>query len=735
MTFTARLAAWSARHRWRVLVTWCLVVAGVFAGSVALGGQRALPPDDATSVGESGTGRLLRDRALGIDQGERLGIVVSEPGGSLDRGLGRGAVRSVVTEVTALQRGAVRVTVVDPFALEARDPVVARALVSADRDTVLVEATVTGPADVVEDAVRGVPAVLDRVAERYPGLRINAVSPTLLTGELVRHATATSGLLLLITLPLTLVILLVAFRSLVAALVPLGLALGSVSGAIGLVGLYSRAVVPVSPFAMEFILLIGLAVAVDYSLFVITRYRAERAAGAGVTDGVTVAGATAGRAVVLSGSAVAVALGALLIIDDALVRSFAVGSVAVVLVSVAGGLTALPATLTILDRRLDRWSPPFLRRTGRRGVRQGAAIRLATTKAGPVAVGTTLLLLLLCAPVAGIRLGSTGTDLVAMPDSLDGVRAARLLAEELPRSAALTLDVVVTAAGSPDRQAAVRRLVTRVAGQPGVRGPGRTLVTGEIIVVSFGLSGSPNDEVNHELVRRVRRELVPAAFAGTRTTGAQGPGAQGTGVYVAGDAAAALDARDWFTVRTPLVVAVVLGLSFLLLLVAFRSLVIPVKAILLDLLSVGAALGVLVLVFQDGVLSGLTGVVPGPVDASTPVMIFAILFGLSMDYHVLILSRIGEARSRGLPPTEAVAAGVSASWRTVTSAAAIMVCVFAGFLAIRIVNIQQFGLGLAVAVLVDATVVRGLLLPSTMTLFGDWNWWLPRPLRRAKEGN
>jgi len=281
--------------------------------------------------------------------------------------------------------------------------------------------------------------------------------------------------------------------------------------------------------------------------------------------------------------------------------------------------------------------------------------------------------------------------------------------------------VVVTHADQADVQAAIEQLKTRLLAIPGLSGPPfeRPSADGTARLVSFTMSGGRNDEANRAIVRQVRSEIRPELF---------GPlAAEGVEVYVAGQAARTLDVTGIYSDATPRIFAFVLGLSFVLMLVAFRSIVIPIKAILLNLLSTAAAFGVLVLVFQDGCLAVPLGVVPGSVVESwVAVFIFTILFGLSMDYHLFILTRIKEARDRGLDSRAAVARGISVTSGTITSAASIMVVVFAVFVTFKFVFIQQLGLGLAVAVFIDATLIRSILLPATMTLLGDWNWWLPR---------
>jgi putative drug exporter of the RND superfamily len=317
------------------------------------------------------------------------------------------------------------------------------------------------------------------------------------------------------------------------------------------------------------------------------------------------------------------------------------------------------------------------------------------------------------------------TDFDSFPDSIDAVAGVNLLNEKWPQGSTLALQVVVTHADRPDTTAAIDDLSARILQLDGISGPPETRpsVDGTVALVSYVMAGGRNDAHNSDIVRSVRRELVPAAFAGLPDVDA----------YVTGRAAFTVDVVDFYARGMPLVMAFVLALSFLLLLVAFRSIVIPIKAILLNLLSTGSAFGLLVLVFQDGRLAGPLGFKPGPIEAFVPVFIFTILFGLSMDYHVFILTRIKEARDHGLSTVEAVARGIAITSGTVTSAAAIMVVVFSVFVTLELVVIKQLGFGLAAAVLIDATIVRSVLLPATMRLLGEWNWWLPPFLRWLPE--
>jgi len=466
-------------------------------------------------------------------------------------------------------------------------------------------------------------------------------------------------------------------------------------------------------------------VAVDYSLFVISRFRTERVAGRDKLGAIEVASSTAGRAVFFSGLAVMISLGGLLLIDDDLFKSIAIGAIAVVLISVIGSLTFLPATLSILDRKVMRFGIPYLSRDRGegRGI-WGTVVRVATNRALIAAAAAIAILVLVAAPVSKLQLGSTTSDVSTLPHSVEGVRAWDLITTKWPAGRNLTIEVIVTDAKAPRTAAAIQGFAnamknSKVSGVNAVTTKITYSADGTVADVSAAIPGTANDIANWDLARTFRTSVVPSFF-GSLT---------GSHVYVSGDAAFTMDYANWYGGQMPLVILFVLGMSFLLLLVAFHSIVIPLKAILLNLLSAGAAFGVLVLLFQEGWFKDVTGIRPNVIEAWAPAMIFTILFGLSMDYHVFILTRVKEARDRGLASTDAVVKGITITAGTVTSAAAIMVCVFGAFFTIQLAIMQELGVGLAVAILVDATVVRSLLLPSLMKLLGEWNWWMPSFLR------
>ena len=373
--------------------------------------------------------------------------------------------------------------------------------------------------------------------------------------------------------------------------------------------------------------------------------------------------------------------------------------------------------MAILGRRIDWGRIPYFGRPRPEGSGFWSRIVRVVTH-HPVVFGgaAALLLLAIASPATRLHLGQS--DLSSFPDSVDSVQAIRLMNEKWPQGTTLALDVVVTGADQPETQAAIDRFNEAVLQIPGLSGPPRERLSadGTVALISYTMSGSQNDLANRAIVREVRSETVPAVFGSVPDVRA----------LVSGDAAWTSDTTAFYENGMLQVFAFVLGLSFLLLLVAFRSVVIPIKAILLNLLSTGAAYGVMVLVFQEGFLGDWFRVQPGVIENFVPVFVFTILFGLSMDYHVFILTRIKEARDRGMSSADAVEHGIAITSGTVTSAAAIMVAVFAVFVTLQLVIIKQLGLGLAVAVFIDATLVRIVLLPASMRLLGDWNWWMPR---------
>jgi uncharacterized membrane protein YdfJ with MMPL/SSD domain len=791
--WTVRIADWSARHRWPVFVLWFVATIGLFVGSLLAGGTdsaEAVSNDDRAKY-ESANAFIVYGEANREAEQEpasaQFVLVVTNPDGTVQDPAYRDAIGDIVRRLGALEAtvdgntGPVFEQLVDP----SQAPPEA-GLASPDGTTVRIAARVPGDGEVLVQRLEPVPALIDEIKADYPEYGVYPLNNTLANDEIQEMINSGLDRLLLLSLPLTFLILIVAFRAIVAATIPMILATTSLLAAFGALGLYSQYVSAVSPYATQLVVLIGLAVGVDYSLFMLTRFRTERRRRRPVDsptplptlvrrfallaiaislpivayrmdspptiEGVNVAFAaallldlivlgwafsrlmergneaaklgaihvasnTAGRAVFFSGLAVMISIAGLFLLDDPLFRSMAIGTIAVVAVAVAGSLTFLPATLAILGDGVNAWRIPVLGRPRDEGRGIWAVVVRAVMRQPVIAfVATAAVLLFLATPVLRLHLGQA--DFESFPDRLDAVTAVNLLNEKWPSAGTLEMDVVITGADKPATRAAIDKLSDALLAIDGVNEPTEefTSSNGEVALLTYTMNGSGNDLHNQDIVREVRTSVVPAALASA-------PGAR---AYVSGEAARTLDIVNFYANGMPQVMAFVLTLSFLLLLVAFRSVVIPIKAILLNLLSTGAAFGILVWVFQDGHGSNVLDFKAGPVESFVPVFIFTILFGLSMDYHVFILTRIKEARDRGMSSNEAVARGISITSGTITSAAAIMVVVFSLFVLMDLVIIKQLGLGLAIAVFLDATIVRSVLLPATMRLLGEWNWWLPR---------
>ena len=517
------------------------------------------------------------------------------------------------------------------------------------------------------------------------------------------------------------VVLLIAFGSLVSMGVPMLTALFALGSGLLVITIATRwfgmsAVTPV------FAAMIGIGVGIDYSLFVVTRFREELAAGQTVERAVGIAVDTAGRAVIFAGAAVVIALGALFIVDFPFITALGIAGSIVVATSVLVAITVLPALLGLIGPRIDRWRlGVFPLRAGDDGGR-GRWYRFAlVVQRRPLiaALLSTALLLTLAAPVLDMRLGST--DAGGNPESLHSRRAYDLLAEGFGPGfngpLLIALDLSRGASGD-----AIERLSEAIAALPDVAlvSPPLFSPAGDAAVLNVIPTTSPQDERTGALIAELRGKTIPTVLAGTGVRG-----------FVGGQTAAFDDIGSRIGERMPLFFAVVIGLSFLLLMIVFRSIIVPLKAAVMNLLAIGAAYGVLVAVFQWGWLAGPLGVGnPGPIESFLPLLMFAILFGLSMDYEVFLLSRIRENYVRGETNSESVALGVGQTARVITAAAAIMIAVFLSFALAEGRVIKAFGLGLATAILIDATVVRLVLVPATMQLLGDANWWFPSWLDR-----
>ncbi len=704
MSLTQRLARFSAVHPWRMIVSWLLVLlASVVAIGALLGS--ALSTDQAiTSNPDSKRAADLMLRSFPHQDGVDEFVVVRSPSLAADDQ----AFHTFVTGVrSALQRSGATLGVSDPYAPDDTTAV------SGDRHAVLLAVTM-GP-----DAETGIADVLDEVkaADSDPAFAVAITGEFTIDhdfNELASHDLEKGELQ--IGLPAALFVLLLVFGAVVAALVPMGIAIVSIIVSVALTALVGQAVT-LSFFIVNMITAMGLALGIDYSLFVLSRYREERHLGLERADAIVASGATASKAVLFSGSSFVVALCGLLLVPDTILRSLAFGAILVGIVTVVAALTLLPAMLALLGDRINAGRLPVF------GREQEAESRFWTRAVGAVVrrpvtalVASVLFLLLLALPVLDLRTGNAGVS--SLPDRTFSKAGFEALEASFPGSTSSDPAEVVLAGDvrSPEAVAALAQLKSALA-RDSAFGPPATSVApgGDVAVVSIPVRGDPNSDGARSAVERLRTDLVPAALNGTDLT-----------ALIGGTTAENIDYTDLINKWLPIVLAFVLGVSLLLLTVLFRSLVLAGTAVLLNLLSVGAAYGLLVLVFQKGYGTDILGFQQVErVEAWVPVFLFSVLFALSMDYHVFLITRIRERYVQTGDTVDSVVHGIAATGRIITGAALIIVAVFAGFAAGDLVMFQQMGFGVGVALLLDATIIRMIVVPATMTVLGRWNWYLP----------
>jgi len=730
----ARAGRWSAAH-WKTATFGWIAIVAVAAALGTLVGTHTLT-EAQQGTGETATAQRILDQA-GFQQPAGESVLVQSKSLSTSDSRFRSAVASLIQKL----EGRTEVTNVrSPYQTGAAGAI------SKDGHSALIEFDMVGEADKAKDRVQ---PVLDAVANAQrdnlgftiaqfgPASAQHALDDTI--GKDFQQAERLS-------LPIIFAILLVAFGAFVAAGIPLLLGFSAVLGAIGLSALISHAV-PATDITASVILLMGMAVGVDYALFYLKREREERAAGHENGVAVQRAAATSGQAVLISAATVMIAMAGIMLAGSNVFTSIGLGAMIVVFVAMVGSVTVLPALLAKLGIRADRgllavlaataarivrrfgWRPRLLSRlTERRtllqrlkGDRQesrlwGFVLRPAMRFPAFTAIASATLLVVLALPVLGIHTRfSSFADLpkdIKIVQSYDAVRQAFPGAPSPAQVVIKAPDVTSAHVQAGIAELKRQALATGVMHEPiqTAISPGKTVAR-----ISVPLAGDGSNTTSTNALKVLRSQVIPP------TVGAVG----GTQVAVTGEAAATHDFNETMKAHAPLVFAFVLGLAFLLLLLSFRSIIIPLKAILLNLLSVGAAYGALVWIFQQGHLEGLLGFHSnGAIVAWLPLFLFAMLFGLSMDYHVFILSRIKELVDRGVPTDQAVERGIQRTASTVTSAAVVMIAVFAIFASLSTLDMKQLGVGLAVAVLIDATIIRGLLLPATMKLLGRWNWYL-----------
>jgi RND superfamily putative drug exporter len=707
----ARAGRWSARHRKIAVFGWLAFVAIALVGGSAAG----LNTFSWQEGGPGDSGRA--DKAI-FDHfprhAEETVLVQTKSGTSADPGF-----KAAVADVQQrLERTAHVQHVKSPYAPGNEGQI------SRDNHSALVSFQLAGDFDAVNKRVDAPLKTVASVAAAHPDLRIEQFGDASAGKALSKVFEEDFKRAETLSLPITLLILVIAFGSLIAAGLPLLLALSAVAATIGLVSLLSQAL-PVDQSITSVILLIGLAVGVDYCLFYLRREREERAAGRSADAALEAAAATSGRAVLISGFTVMVAMAGMYFTGSSTFSSFATGTIIVVAIAIVGSITVLPALLSKLGDRVDKARVPFLHRlrskNGESRVWGPILDRVLARPKVSVALAAGVLVVL-ALPALSLKTGVPGTD--SLPRDLpvmqtfDRIEAA-FPGGPLPAVVAIRADDVT----APAVAKAIADLRSKALASGQMKQPVQVDVSPDkrVARVLLPLAGDGSNARSQQALTTLRSDLIPSTLG-------QVPTAQ---TWVTGQTAQSRDFNDLMKGHAPIVFAFVLTMAFLLLLVTFRSLVIPIKAIVLNLLSVGAAYGVLVWIFQEGHGEKLLGFQStGAITSWLPLFLFVVLFGLSMDYHVFILSRIREAFDGGMRTDQAVAHGIKSTAGVVTSAAIVMVAVFAIFATLRAVEFKQMGVGLAVAVLLDATLVRGVLLPATMKLLGDWNWYLPRPLHR-----
>ena len=724
---TEFLARVSARRPWVTIGVWLVVLV------VALALIRSLLPSATTTEFRLGSSyesqrasALLEDRLRGPKPLAEL-VIVQSPTLTVDDPEFRAKVESIHAQVTAL--GPDKVQLGLHYYLT-NDPL----LVSADRRTTIMSFVLAGD---VKEATENIEDVIHvvREADGADDFRVligGDASVAFENNELSAEDLEKGER---VGIPVALIILLALFGAVVATLLPLGLAIVAIILALAAVGVIGQSFELIF-FVTMMITMIGLAVGIDYSLLIVSRFKEEMGRGLQPKDAVANTGNTAGRTVFFSGATVVLALLGLLIVPVSFYQSLALGAILVVIAALAATLTLLPAVLALLGPRVNLLTIPFLTRFSLKSpeaTEQGfwEAITRAVTRLPVVSilvVGVPMVLVTLFyfnIGIFGIQGIKTGlNDVNTFPDAAKTKEAFILLKEEFsvgdvtPAGVLSPAEIVIDGdIDSPQVQEATARLVKSLQEDPAFPLPPSPQVNdaGDLALLTLPFPGEPNSRAATEKMAALREVHVADAFDGVPAE-----------VHVGGVTAEATDFFNIVDVYTPIVFAFVLGLSFIILMLAFRSIVIPIKAIIMNLLSVGTTYGLLVLVFQKGVGADLLGFQHAEViDAWIPLFLFTILFGLSMDYHVFLLSRIRERYDQTGDNAQAVAYGLRSTGGMITGAALIMVAVFGGFAAGDTIVNQQVGFGLAVAVFLDATLVRSVLVPASMEVLGRGNWYLP----------
>ena len=710
----ARAGRWSAQHRKKAIFGWlAFVILAVFIGGSV--GTKTLSDSDY-GIGESGRADKAVSNHFPEKESESV-LVQSQDGARNSDAQFRQTVGTVVTRLEDTKHVQ---NVQSPYARGNQGTL------SEDGRSALVTFELAG--DDTADKVGPALAAVSKLDRQEAGFRIEEFGDASADKALDQAFEDDFQKAEVTSLPITLIILILAFGALLAAFVPLLLAVTAVAAAISLIGPISQ-IAPVDEAINSVVLLIGLAVGVDYALFYIRREREERAAGRSEEAALEAAAATSGRAVLVSGITVIAAMAGMYLGGAATFISFATGTIIVVAIAVIGSLTVLPAVLSKLGDRVNKGRVPFLKPEKRTGEPRVWSWLLDRVLKRPLvsAIAAASVLVVLAIPVFHIHTADSGVD--GLPRSIPIMQTYDRMQAAFPGEQ-FTADIVVEGKNLDEAQitaaAEQMRQIARDSDQFNEPVTIDRSPDGQVAVIEVPLAGTGNDETSLAAVDTLRQDVVPQVLPSV---------SGGELVGVTGFTAGSSDFNDLMASRIWYVFAFVFAMAFVLLLVTFRSIVIPIKAIALNILSVAAAMGIVTWVFQDGNLEGFLNFdSTGAISAWFPLMLFVILFGLSMDYHVFILSRIKEAVDRGESTSDAVSHGIKSTAGVVTAAAIVMVAVFGIFATLQFIDMKQFGVGLATAILIDATLVRGVLLPATMKLLGDWNWYLPRWLEWLPRG-
>jgi RND superfamily putative drug exporter len=705
----ARMGRWSASHWKTAVFGWlAFVVAALMIGNVV--GTKNIKQEDTNTGQSHRADQILKQGFPQADRQTELVLVQSS-----SRTIGDPEFRATVRDVIVAVNG-------NPAIKNVKSPLLPanRDQISKDGRTVLVTWDMKGKYDQAKTKIDAIQGAVAKVGARHPAFYVGeagAVSSNKALDKMFADQLKKAGER---SIPITFIILLLVFGALVAVGVPLLLALSGVAATIGLVALPSH-LVPMDQNVSAVILLVGLAVGVDYSLFYLKREREERAAGKGARAAIEAAAATSGRSVLISGITVMIAMAGMLFSGDKSYLGFGIATMMVVGIAMLGSLTVLPALLSKLGDRVEKGKIPYLhrlRRTSGDNRFWKAILTPALRRPAIAAAVSGAALAALALPTLHLHTAQSGLD--ALPNSAPTIGTIKKISNSFSQGEVAMSEVAIRAnIDSPATKKAIAALKSKVVAAGLNTSSVEVDVNGSHTVarVNIPLVGKGTDATSMNALRMLRNEILPATIG--KVSGAE--------YAVTGSTASSADQNALLKRKAPIVFGFVLVFAFALLLVTFRSIVIALKAVVLNLLSVGAAYGLLVVIFQWGWGEGLLGFQSnGGIASWLPIFMFVILFGLSMDYHVFILSRVREAYDRGMKTEDAVAHGITTTAGVVSSAALVMVGAFAVFALMPILDMKEMGIGLAAAVLIDATIVRAVLLPATMKLLGDWNWYLPK---------